>query len=162
MSTVCPVSTSNGGFQPSDFSAVWFMTSDVHWVQRNHTLPGTARTFMIHSIFRFKCRHLCSAKFWCWKCGSACHCLICSARRTSLTRAELSSDAESAISVSMAPRFRMTSSRVLTNSFDVPILYTSITRDLRPTNTWQYVWPFVVTAATAAYIVSVATGSLRR
>ena len=84
-----------------------------------------------------------------------------SARSICLTRLLLSALAQSLISLSMAPRSRMLSSKVLTNSLSVFKPYTSATNDSLPTKICAAVTP-LSTAGVSLNTVSVATGSLRR
>jgi hypothetical protein len=82
------------------------------------------------------------------------------ARSIYLTRLLLSALAQSLISLSMTPRSRMLSSKVLKNSLSVFKPYTSETNDSRPTKIWAAVTP-LSTAGVSLKTASVATGSLR-
>ena len=63
MSWVWPVSTCSGGRQPSDFSAVTFMTSATHMRHRSQALGSTFRLFIHHWTFRLRCFQQSSANF---------------------------------------------------------------------------------------------------
>ena len=80
---------------------------------------GAPERFMSRLVAVLMVLYRFSAKFWFWWYGSLYQEPIQSARSICLTRSLISALAQSLINLSIAPRSRMLSSRVLTNSLSV-------------------------------------------